>query len=468
MLSISQFFFQKKFLFVFTPLLTILLIQSCKKPTEPPEQPQPPPPPPPVVEPTLGLELDDAHCTETWILLSTKDLLLPAELLLKQYNPNGDSISKKINLNTKDTLLYIDSLYPNQTYRYQVSGIWYPKVDSQQVVTSNELTAATMDTTSSSFTFEMFTFGGEIGSSVLYDVAIINENNIWAVGDIWIKSDTTSTGYIKYNAVHWDGNSWDFKRLRTNSCGGVEYPPIKTILGFSADNILFAHIDGSITHFNGIEFINDCSLISQLNGSANKIWGLSKDDYYVVSGNGFIAHYNGINWTKIESGTKLDFHDIYGATDPKTGEQQILAVCSRNLPLDKGIYRIQGNTATQISSAPIQWELYALWFIPNRHYYVIGNGIYEKKYLSDTLWKDNRFDITNYATTEIRGNDLNDVFVSGAFGEFLHFNGFSWKSYINETGWFSGSYGSTAVKDNLVITVGYEGAQAKILMGYRQ
>ena len=25
--------------------------------------------------------------------------------------------------------------------------------------------------------------------------------------------------------------------------------------------------------FNGIDFTNDCSLITQLNGSANKIWG---------------------------------------------------------------------------------------------------------------------------------------------------------------------------------------------------
>ena len=98
---------------------------------------------------------------------------------------------------------------------------------------------------------------------------------------------------------------------------------------------------------------------------------------------------------------------------------------------------------------------------------MIGNGIYEKKSLSDTLWKDNGFDITHYATTGIRGNGINDVFVAGAFGEVLHFNGVTWKSYINETDWFNGSYGGIVVKDNLVITVGYEGAQAKIMIGYR-
>jgi len=99
---------------------------------------------------------------------------------------------------------------------------------------------------------------------------------------------------------------------------------------------------------------------------------------------------------------------------------------------------------------------------------VIGNGIFEKIFLSDSLWKDNGLNITHYATPGIRGNSLNDIFVAFTFGEFLHFNGVTWKSYINETGWFSGSFGAVAVKNNLVVTLGYEGAQAKIMMGNRE
>lgn len=98
---------------------------------------------------------------------------------------------------------------------------------------------------------------------------------------------------------------------------------------------------------------------------------------------------------------------------------------------------------------------------------MVGSGIYEKKSLSDSLWLNEPLDITRYGTSGIRGNSLNDVFVAGAFGEFLHYNGVTWKSYINETGWFSGSYGSVAVKNNLIATVGYEGAQAKIMIGHR-
>jgi len=161
------------------------------------------------------------------------------------------------------------------------------------------------------------------------------------------------------------------------------------------------------------------------------------------------------------------FLDIYGAIYPKTGEQEILAVCTRNYPLGKGIYRIKGNTATEISTYPIQWELWSVWFIPNRHYYVVGDGIYEKKILSDSLWKNGPLDITHYATTCIRGNRLNDVFVSGAFGELLHFNGVSWHSYYNVTN-IEGSYGRVALYGNLICgTGGLNNGKAIILLGRR-
>jgi hypothetical protein len=177
--------------------LFLLCTASCNT-TEPPDPPVPP-------EPILKLELEDVSCTEAWITLTTTDLILPAELTLKQYNSTGDSISKALILNTQDTLLYIDSLFPNQTYEYLVSSI--PQSGGQNPATSNELSVTTMDTTSHNFTFQTWTFG-TIGSSVLYDVAIIDENNIIAVGEIMV-ADSSPNGYTTYNAVHWDGNHWE-------------------------------------------------------------------------------------------------------------------------------------------------------------------------------------------------------------------------------------------------------------------
>ena len=428
-------------------LLIIFSITACDT-TEPP-------PPPDGEKPTLALAIDDASCTEAWLQLTTKDLELPAELTLKQYNPTGDSLSKDFILNTQDSLLYIDSLLPNQTYKFHTT------IQSSSY-TSNELDVTTMDTTSHDFTFQTWTFG-TIGSSILYDVAIINENNIWAVGEILV-ADTSQNGYTTYNAVHWDGNEWEIIRIKTNACGGVEYPPIQTIFAFSSNDILFAHIDGSITHYNGIEFINNCSLITQLNGSVNKIWGISKNDFYVVSGNGFIAHYNGTRWSRIESGTDLNINDIWGDYNEKTNEWEILAVASNfGSSSEKKILQIKNDTALNTSLSSQMWPLKTVWFISNQQYYVAGAGIYQKKLLSDLLWKNQALDITTYSTYSIRGNSINDVTGVGAFGDFVHFNGVSWKTDYVAPNLNYGSYQSVNVSGNITYAVGDEYSQAVIL-----
>lgn len=64
MLKKNILFFSLFLFFVFG--LTI----SCNT-TEPPN------PPPPVIKPMLTLYLEDAHCKEAWLQLTTKDLTLP-------------------------------------------------------------------------------------------------------------------------------------------------------------------------------------------------------------------------------------------------------------------------------------------------------------------------------------------------------------------------------------------------------
>ena len=85
-------------------ILVIIIVLYCFISCNTTEPPDPPVLPDPV--PEFKIELEDVSCTEAWINLTTIDLTLPAELTLKQYNPNGDSISKSFVLNnTQDTLL---------------------------------------------------------------------------------------------------------------------------------------------------------------------------------------------------------------------------------------------------------------------------------------------------------------------------------------------------------------------------
>ena len=74
-----------------------------------------------------------------------------------------------------------------------------------------------MDTTSHNYTWQTFTFGGDAGSSSLNDVAIIDENNIWAVGEIYFKDSLGNRIRNLKCCIHWNGNKWELFKFR-NSC----------------------------------------------------------------------------------------------------------------------------------------------------------------------------------------------------------------------------------------------------------
>ena len=443
-------------------MLNILFISliGYKKPTEPTE----PPPPPILDEPTLRLELDDAHCTEVWIKFTNAKLKTPNTLILKQYNPNDDSLIHTINLITQDTLLHIDSLLPNKTYRYKAEAI-----ANNKVYTTNELIVQTMDTTSHNFTFEMFTFGEEIGSSVLFDVAIINENNIWTVGDIWIKSDTSATGYIKYNAVHWNGTEWKLHRIMFYTiCGQYNRTPYpaKAIFVFNENDIWIAMDGDQIARMNGtVQVSVECLPYSFV---INKIWGTSSNNLYVVGNSGNILHYNGMRWRRIESHTTLNINDIWGDYNPKTNEWEILAVGGNILAgYENCVIQIHSNNSTKrLNTEGAEWPLRSTWFEAGGNYYIAGSGIYQKHILNDNIWKNDIFSITTYSTNRIRGIEINDIAATGGAGELLHFNGYSWKSFIDEVG-IPGNYYSTDINGNTIISVGQSSNQAVITIGKR-
>ncbi len=439
----------KKNILLLSITFLLFIISSCDS-TEPP--------PPNETKPTLTLALEDTSCTEAWLQLKTKDLELPAQLTLKQYNPSGDSISQIFLLNTQDSLLYIDSLLPNQNYSFQISSILYQVSSAQQPVT-------TMDTTSHNFTFTSWTFG-TVGSSVLYDVAIINENNIWAVGEIMI-ADTSQNGYTTYNAVHWDGNEWELKQIPFYYNGQIFYSTVKAILVFNENDIWFGI--ANLIHWNGTTY-QSISTSSVFPALVNKMWGTSSNDFYIVGTNGQIAHYNGSNWQLIESGTTLNINDIWGDFNDKTQEWEILAVCGNILQgweEDRAIIRIDNiNQAVQLNAVGSKWPLSGIWFKSRIKYYVIGSGIYQTNQLGET-WQGNPLDITTYFVNRIRANVINDVVIVGAYGETLHFNGFTWKSFFSETSLSNGTYLSVGIHNDLITAVGYQSAQAVITVGAR-
>lgn len=410
-------------------------------------------------KPTLTLEFDDASCTEAWLQLKTTDLTLPAELTLKQYNPTGDSVTQTFSLSTKDSLLYIDSLLPNQTFKFLITM-------QQGNNASNETIVTTLDTTSHNFTFQKWPFGSS-GSSQLYDVAIINENNIWAVGEIMI-ADTSQNGYTTYNAIHWDGSEWELKQIPFNYNGQTFISAIRSILAFNESDIWFGI--ASLIHWNGTNY-QSVSTINFFSAQINKMWGTSSSNFYIVGTNGQIAHYNGSSWTKIESGTTLDIYDLWGYYNPETSDTEINFIAAQHFEgPERKIFTLKNNNLEEISTTNIlQGSLHGIWFIPGKKYYVVGNGIYTKNNITDSNEWDASLDyLTPYYSYAIRGSLFNNVFICGSYGDVLHYNGYTWTSFRNTPGFFNADFYNVEVKGDIVVIVGQRFSSGFITMGKRQ
>ncbi|RME61309.1 glucosyl transferase, partial [Candidatus Parcubacteria bacterium] len=342
-----------------------------------------------------------------------------------------------------ETTVVDTGLLPAHSYSYAARL----EKDGQTAARSNSVQLTTMDTTSHDFSWEIYEFGGQHGSSVLYDVAIVDENNIWAVGEIHTAEtdtfDSLGNWVNPYNAVHWDGNEWELKRILVQYRGQPNWAPLEGV---------FALPDGQIIFSSGLPYLPenghwklfhlwDMGVLGQNDGSVNRIWGTSINNLYFAGKKGTIVHYDGSGWRRIESGTELDIYDIWGSFNQNSGILEILCTGSKHLQdpeFRRVIFKLENNTLTELSSSPIHWTLYSVWFIPEHIYYVVGSGVYRKYSLKDKQWQQVQ-NATQYYSYRIRGIAINDIMVVGGFGEIVHFNGLNWRSYIHQTR-LSGNY----------------------------
>jgi hypothetical protein len=428
-------------IFAFLTLLFLLLPQYACNTTEPPNNR------------TLLLKLEDVSCTEAWIQFSSTNIQIPDNITLYINNQP----KKTINLTTVDTLLYIDSLLPNQTYKILAAMQPYNNA-------SNELSVTTMDTTSHNFTWQSFTFGGIGGSSVLYDVAIIDENNIWAVGEIYMNDSLGRPDPSAYNAVHWDGQRWELKRIYTYSnCSSVDFAPLKSIYAFSYDNIVVTS-GGGMWWYNGIKWNAECSINPLLTGAINKLWGSSSEDLYAVGNNGNIAHYQNGSWSKIESGTSIALKDICGTPDGKE-----IWTCGWNYQTGQSM--IQKITE---SASGIIWDsevldpkfvfsglINSICSNGNSEFVFVGGQVYRQSLLDGRLAKrewintvngSNVLELGNYGY-RIKSSNKNNIAVVGDAAMIWHYNGSTWYKFTVLYNEEDRLYG-LAIIDNLIVAVG--------------
>jgi len=417
----------KIFLVITITLVVLLTNLSCHRTPIEPEKTK------------VNLIYEDALCTEAYFRLKTTEINYPARVDLYL---NKDKVNSFTTF-SDDTVFVIENLLPKKSYTSYVRV--YPEGGRELV--SSEVSFVTMDTTSHDFTWQVFEFGN-CGNSVLFDVAIIDENNIWAVGEITMCDSMWRE--TRYNAVHWDGSKWELKKI-----AGEGWWECRTIFAFSENNIWFdARINWNGSRYN--VYTNGWPLLSNGDGwQVNKVWGTSSNDLYAVGDKGNIAHWDGRRWRKIESGTDINLRDIYG----NNLSDDIYIVGHEYSPVLKSVLlHLKEGKVTKI------WETCCLfekepYGTSLRNLYVKDNWLFTlgKRYIKENIklnTKPKR--ITNILydmVYEFKGTDKNDIYAFTDLGEIYHYNGYSIKLVFGRPFSEYFFHGGRA-KDNIVVGVG--------------
>ncbi len=299
------------------------------------------------------------------------------------------------------------------------------------------------DTTSHNFVWQIDTFHtNQFQSNIFWDIRAVAEDNVWAVGTVYVDSTDSMDNYIEpYNAAHWDGVLWNLKRFKYNSDGYLTViNTIRSIWYFSDNNIWFG--SGSIFHFNG----KQTKLIHRPNlenfESVQHLWAASENEIYAVGTKGLILKYNGSGWNKMASGTDMDFQDIWGTIDKETGQVEVWAVGFDEQEYHGIVLKYNGE----------KWETL---FSSEKSIYGEGNdhkrpiavfGFTDSVYIAldgfetSKIVRHSKKDFTAYtyvnevgqgAIIAINGASKNDYFAVGFRDVVLHYNGSSFKKYFD-------------------------------------
>jgi len=263
-------------------LLLLFSIYSCNT-TEPPLPPSEPPK-------AIKLNLIETNCTEAFINITAEDTVLPVNITLDRDN----NLLFNLTLTKPDTIIIDETLLPGKTYVYQTRSI----INGKEEI-GDTLQVRSLDTTSHNFSWQQFTFGDPetAGSSTLNDVAIIDENNIYAVGEIYLNDSTGQPEQLLYNIMHWNGNKWEAKRAQANFRGNIVTVTLDGIFTFSSTDIWLI---GSLPiHGDGINWqMYDIRATVEPNLSLLKAWGKNPSEIYFSGRTGALVYYKNGNWRK--------------------------------------------------------------------------------------------------------------------------------------------------------------------------
>lgn len=365
---------------------------------------------------------------------------------------DGDTVLTG-NFSGADTVVIDTTTQPERSYTYKA----YRFVNGQVSDTSQPFQVTTLDTTTNNFTWQTYTFGGNAGGCLLNDVAIINDTDIWAVGDVPMK-DSSANGYSEYNLVGWDGKQWSLHALRSYIfCGqsAMSSSYASAVAPWSPTNMWIA-TNGEIVPWNGTSQSGPICVETPAGFNINRMWGTDSNDVFAVGYAGNLTSYVGGVWYQIASGTTLNIRDIWGVSNSVSGQEEILAVASDEFTNDGvAVLQLSGTQSTMLQTAGLPTtSIVGVWSANGKEWYVCGDGLYMTRDLTQTWQKIKS--VPPIQMEAVRGTGPNDIYVVGDFGLVLHWNGEYWFDCTgNGLPYIEGSYLAVAANGNTVVAVGY-------------
>jgi hypothetical protein len=285
-----------------------------------------------------------------------------------------------------------------------------------------------MDTTSHNFTWQIDTLG--VTSSVLYDVAIINDTLAYAVGEMYLRDSTGQIDPQAWNAAKWNGQRWELLRIQFYTfCGqsGTGSYPAKAVFAFSPQEVWIAMGGSQVVRWNGqSQSAPMCTPVS-----INKLWGESPSSVYAVGNGGGLAHYNGSTWQRLESGTDVYLTDVWGTPD---GVE--VWTCGWDNSGGGVVLRLAGNIVQKIwdKQAPVPHLVYrgklnSLWSDGRSEFVLTGTGdVFRHSLLDPRIVRRDQISLGHFAYA-LRGTARNDLLLAGDFSMIWHWNGSTWHKY---------------------------------------
>jgi hypothetical protein len=400
----------------------------------------------PQVTPNVQLSADYVTCTEVWLKLGFSDSPSGGDYRITR---DGATLMTGTMSGT-NVILYDTTALPNKSYSY----IAYRVVGGEVKQISPALSVTTLDSTSDNFSWQAFTFGGNAGSCLLKDVAIINDTLAYAVGAIYLMDSTGNADPNAFNLLTWNGRAWTLSRIYYYTFCGQSHMgsyPTNTAFGLSPTDLWIAGA-GQVTRWNGMSQSNPQCVILPNGFFIDRLWAKDTNSVYIVGHGGISGWYNGESWQETAVVTSFDIQDIWGTVDAEGSERVLAVACYRFTNDGSAIVQLSGNSAASVQTTGLPSNLSSIWSANGKEWYVCGDGLHQTRSL-DSSWQSIAGLPSTYMES-MRGNGPNDIFIAGDFGLMLHFNGSTWNDLTQQVNIPNCVFYAVGVKGNTVVAVG--------------